>query len=99
MRSRMAVKQSHIRAAVALRPDAAVAWNNLGMSQLKISHTDEAIDSLKEAIRLCPESAAARFNLAQTYLQLGKRTDAATQFCSASQFEPDSAKIHAMIGD
>jgi tetratricopeptide (TPR) repeat protein len=51
------------RAALALRPDYAEAWNNIGAAYNKLGRYDKAGDACAEALRLKPDFELARNNL------------------------------------
>jgi Flp pilus assembly protein TadD len=51
------------RAALALRPNYAEAWNNIGAAYNKLGRYDEAADACAEALRLKPDFQLARNNL------------------------------------
>src|SRR5262249_36451964 len=57
------------RVAVALRPDAAVAHNNLGDALRDMGNLDEALAELHTAIVLAPKDAAAHHNLGMALYQ------------------------------
>jgi len=51
------------RAALALRPNYAEAWNNIGAAYNKLGRYDKAADACAEALRLKPDFQLARNNL------------------------------------
>ncbi len=51
------------RAALALRPNYAEAWNNIGAAYNKLGRYDKAGDACEEALRLKPDFQLARSNL------------------------------------
>ena len=51
------------RAALALRPSYAEAWNNIGAAYNKLGRYDKAADACEEALRLKPDFQLARNNL------------------------------------
>jgi tetratricopeptide (TPR) repeat protein len=52
------------REALRIRPDSAVAWNNIGAAYNAMSQWDEGIAAAKEAILLKPDFQLAKNNLA-----------------------------------
>jgi Flp pilus assembly protein TadD len=57
------------RAAIALRPDYAPAWNNLAIAENARGQRDEAIRAEQEAVRLQPDFETAKKNLAKLRAQ------------------------------
>jgi len=51
------------RAALALRPNYAEAWNNIGAAYNKLGNYEKAADAFEEALRLKPDFQLARNNL------------------------------------
>ena len=58
--------------AIKLKPDNALAHNNLGIALFHAKMTEEAIDYFKEAIRILPDYANAHFNLGTALLEKGE---------------------------
>src|SRR6202140_3047354 len=59
------------RAAIRLKPDAAIAHKNLGIALLRIGEITDAIAEMQTAIRLKPEDANAHNNLGSALLGQG----------------------------
>jgi serine/threonine-protein kinase len=94
---RFAEAVSFFQAAVVLRPDAAVAHNNLGLSLRRAGRSDEANDHLREAFRLDPEAHVVRVNLANALTGSGGHAEAIGHTRAALRSEPNSAVLHAML--
>lgn len=59
------------RRAVAVKPEFARAWSNLGMAEAAVGHEDAAIASYREAMRRDPQLVAPRNNLGALLLARG----------------------------
>lgn len=97
-----AVQFSH--GAVVLRPDAAVAHNNLGLSLLRLAgRFDEAVGHLRMALQLDPEAPQVHKNLGIALTNDKRPADARrcaeiiehTRFALRS--EPNAAVLHLML--
>jgi serine/threonine-protein kinase len=87
------------RAAVALRPSAVAARNNLGIALYDKGQLDAAIQEFHRALDLDPNFALAHNNLGTT-LYAKKLFDAAIQeFHRAIDFDPDFALAHCNLGN
>jgi serine/threonine protein kinase/Flp pilus assembly protein TadD len=78
-------------AAIALRPTAAVAHNNLGVCFLNKESWQEAIECLQESLRLQPELGKAHSNLGLALSKVNRIDDAINHYDKAMQLLPDSA--------
>ncbi len=63
--------------AVELRPDAADAWNNLGVLVAGLGRPLAACTAFRRALAAAPLDARARYNLADTLEETGRPADAA----------------------
>jgi tetratricopeptide (TPR) repeat protein len=78
----------HFEGDVALRPDDATAWSNLGAALLfGQGRLAEAEAALAEAVRLAPDAALAHALLALTLAGRGRAQDAAAAFESALRLD------------
>jgi len=92
------------QAAVAIRPDAAIAYNDLGVALAETGRVKEGVRCYRQAISLDPTSSAAQYNLAValTPLALTGQTppdEAIGQIRRALGFYPNSATLFALLGD
>jgi serine/threonine-protein kinase len=84
--------------AVVLRPDAAIAHNNLAMVLRRMKDRGgEAIEYLKEACRLDPDSHVMRVNLANELTVDNRHDEAIGHARIALQSEPTSALLHEIL--
>jgi tetratricopeptide (TPR) repeat protein len=80
----------HLKTAVQLKPDSAVARTNLGTSLLHSGKTALAGEQFLKARQLEPNSFDANRNLGQYYVQIGKIGQAQPLLEQAQQIKPDS---------
>jgi serine/threonine-protein kinase len=85
-------------AAVSIRPDSAVAHNNLGNALRDQKKLDEAIAEHRRAIELDPKSAAAHCNFGADLHEQGKLEEAMAEFRKAIELDPKHAMAHSNLG-
>ena len=91
--------------AITVRPDSAVTWNRLGVEQLKLGQTTNAIASFVQALKYKKGFAVAQRNLAVTYhrhapANLAKPEELALQaFKEYLALEPTDADAVQIIAD
>ncbi len=78
--SRFAEAEVCAARAIQLRPDHAMARNNLAFARLKLGDLEGAADAYQEALRLNPGLGMARRNLGPLLLRLGRRDEAMPVF-------------------
>ncbi|MAV16346.1 MAG: hypothetical protein CMG08_06020 [Candidatus Marinimicrobia bacterium] len=83
---------------IALRPDYAEAYSNLGSSQKGLGRLEEAKDSFTQAIALRPDYAQAHSNLGITLQELGRLEEAEASHTRAITLKPDYAQAHSNLG-
>ena len=88
----------YFRAALALRPDSAAAYNGLGENLRCQGRVDEAIDSLERALRLDPRNMLAHYNLALALHSKGRLDEAIDHNRQALGIVPRSAALHNNLG-
>jgi len=82
--------EEHLKTAVQLKPDSAVARTNLGTSLLHAGKTALAGEQFLKALQLDPKSFDANSNLAHYYIQAGKMAEAQPLLEQAQRIKPDS---------
>ena len=80
------------RRAIALAPDFAAAWNNLGIILQEALKLDEARLCLERALALGPANAETLNNLANTLKRLGLAAEAEKRWSAALELKPDYAE-------
>ncbi len=89
---------AHYRRAIALQPDYAPAYNNLGVMQRASGRVDDAIATYRQALALRGDYPDAHYNLANALLAENKPQEAAEHFRIALQSIPDSAGAANNLG-
>ena len=88
----------HYARAIALEPDYAPAYNNLGVLQRASGQIDEAIATYQRALSLNGGYPDAHYNLANALLAQNKPQEAADHFTIALRSIPDSAGAANNLG-
>ena len=83
--------EASYKKAIALKPDYAVAHNNLGNTLKELHKLEEAEVSYKKAIALKPDFAIAHNNLGTTLKKLHKLEEAEASYKKAIALKPDYA--------
>jgi predicted O-linked N-acetylglucosamine transferase (SPINDLY family) len=85
---------SALRKTVALRPNYAAAWNNLGNALAESKRHAEAIDAYRKAIEIEPGLAEAHNNLGVALQQLGQLDEAIESYQQSLRLRPGNAGAH-----
>jgi serine/threonine-protein kinase len=85
---------AYYRAALASRPEAAVAYTALGDSLRTQGRRDEAIGYYRRALKIDPKYARGHTNLGNFVKDEGNLPEAITSFRTALQIDPDYAWAH-----
>jgi tetratricopeptide (TPR) repeat protein/serine/threonine protein kinase len=86
------------RAALAVRPTATAAHNNLGLALLAKKQVDEAISSFRQAIVLDPKFAMAHYNLGSALRSANRLDEAIDAYRQAIDRNPQFALAHYNLG-
>jgi len=89
---------AHYARAIALQPDYAPAYNNLGVMQRAAGRVDEAIATYQVALQQKGDYPDAHYNLANALLEKGRPQEAAEHFRIALRSIPDSAGAANNLG-
>jgi tetratricopeptide (TPR) repeat protein len=76
--------------AIALAPDYAEAWNNLGVVRGELGERRSAIEALQQALRLVPHYADAHYNLAEALAVTGDFDGARRHWRAYLTYDPNS---------
>lgn len=79
---------------VAVDPDYAAAWNNMGLLQHRMGHYERAGECYRAALRVDPTCTQAAFNLGSLAEDLGDFPTAVTWYRRALEMDPDYADAH-----
>jgi tetratricopeptide (TPR) repeat protein len=85
-------------AAVALRPDSAMAHGNLGNALSDKGRLDEAIAAYQKAVEIDPKLAGAHNNLGVALKAKGRLDEAIAAYQKAITIEPKYAQAHSNLG-
>lgn len=87
------------RRAIALQPQMAGAWNNLGIILQEALKLDESRSSLERALALEPGDPQTINNLANTLKRLGLATEAEKRWLQALELRPDYAEAYSNLAN
>jgi Tfp pilus assembly protein PilF len=82
-----------------VRPDHAVAANNMGNAYQKLGRLGDAVSCYRQACEAQPGNAAIRTNLGRAFEASGQAQQALEELSGALQLAPDSADIHYHIAN
>jgi len=95
----LAEAEQAARRAVALDPNLAGAWNNLGIILQEELKLDEARVCLERALALEPNNAETLNNLANTFKRLGFAAEAEKRWNAALALKPDYAEAYSNLSN
>ncbi|MFS8116868.1 MAG: tetratricopeptide repeat protein [Microcoleus sp.] len=84
--------------AIAIKPDWAEAYGNIGSARSQQGDLDSAIVNYQKAVALKPELEVLHFNLGNSFLQQNKYEEAITNYQNTLKIKPDWAEVHANLG-
>ena len=84
--------------ALAIKPDWAEAYGNIGSARSQQGDLDAAIVNYQQAVALKPELEVLHFNLGNSFLQQNKYEEAITHYQNTLKIKPDWAEVHANLG-
>jgi tetratricopeptide (TPR) repeat protein len=87
------------RRAVALAPNFAAAWNNLGIVLQEMLKLDESRVCLERALAFEPNNAETLNNLANTMKRLGLAAEAEKRWNAALALKPDYAEAYSNLSN
>lgn len=89
---------AHYRTSLALNPNDAKTWHNLGLTLNRLDRFDEALPMLRTSLKLDPVGADAWCNLGLAYQGLNRYDCAKAAFCKAIQLDQNHAASHINMG-
>ena len=95
----LAEAEQAARRAIALAPNFAPAWNNLGIALQEALKLDESRLCLERALALEPDNAQTLNNLGNTLKRLGLATEAEKRWNAALALKPDYAEAHSNLSN
>lgn len=87
------------RQAIAIRPDYAALYVNLGNLLYELGRLEEARIAYCQAIGIAPDYAIAHCNLGNLLYVLGRNDEAVAAYRQALSFRPDYAEAHCNLGN
>ena len=84
--------------AIKIKPDWALAHNNLGLAYAKNNQQDLAIGAYNEAIKADPNLGEAHYNLASIYYDRRSFSQAIAAYKRALDIDPNMAEAHYNLG-
>jgi Flp pilus assembly protein TadD len=96
--SKFAEAEKNFKKAIELKPDYAVAHNNLGAVLKDQGRLDEAETNFRKTIELKPDYAEAHNNLGAVLRDLGRLDEAETNFRKTIELKPNYAEAHNYLG-
>jgi SAM-dependent methyltransferase/Tfp pilus assembly protein PilF len=90
---------AHYERAVALKPDFAVAWMNLGNVRKEQARPADAIACYRRVLAIDPRAAPAHYNIANVLAQEGELDAAVAGYRQALALAPDFAEAHNNLGN
>ena len=95
----LAEAEQAARRAVALAPNFAPAWNNLGIVLQEMLKLDESRLALERALALEPNNAETLNNLANTLKRLGRAAEAKKRWSAALTLKSDYAEAYSNLAN
>ncbi|WP_202802895.1 tetratricopeptide repeat protein, partial [Singulisphaera acidiphila] len=89
----------YLQAALSIRPDAAIGYNNLGRCLADSGRPGEAIEYFRSALRIDPTAATSSYNLGHVLRATGRADEAIEQLRLGLGANPANALLHAGLGD
>jgi tetratricopeptide (TPR) repeat protein len=87
------------QAAIAIRPGAAVLYDNLGMALALLGRIDEADEQFRKASAIDPAATLAHSNLGIAFSTAARRNEAIEGAELPQHFKEQVANLHVIIGD
>jgi protein O-GlcNAc transferase len=79
---------AELERAVALRPDFAEAWSDLGEARKTLFNDEGALEAYRRAVKLAPDDAIAQTRLGSALLDAGNAHEAAPHLEEAARLDP-----------
>ena len=83
--------------AIAIKPDFAEAYNNMGAALKAQGNLEEAIEACNKAIAIKPDFAEAYYNMGISFKEQGKLEEAIEAYTKAIVIKPDFARAYSNI--
>ncbi|HVP10935.1 MAG TPA: tetratricopeptide repeat protein [Phycisphaerae bacterium] len=83
---------------LAVRPDSARAYANLGLLYSMSDRQAEALQAFQQVLKLGPDDMATRANLGKTLAALGRHEEAVAEYQRAMAMAPDDRVLRCSLG-
>jgi tetratricopeptide (TPR) repeat protein len=95
---RYAEAESAYRQAIAIDPNKAAYWHNLGVTYYQLQRLQDAERSLKSGLQLAPDDAQLNYLLGIVYLQLMRYDDSGDYLLKANELDPTLPEPYYGLG-
>ena len=86
------------RQAIAIDPNKASYWQNLGVTYYQLQRLSDAEESLKAGLQLTPDDAQLNYLLGIVYLQMVRYNDSGLFLVKANQLDPNLPEPYYGLG-
>ena len=86
------------RQAIAIDPNKASYWQNLGVTYYQLQRLSDAEESLKTGLQLTPDDAQLNYLLGIVYLQMARYDDSGLFLVKANQLDPNLPEPYYGLG-
>ena len=86
------------RQAIAIDPNKASYWQNLGVTYYQLQRLSDAEQSLKTGLQLTPNDAQLNYLLGIVYLQMARYSDSGVYLLKANQLDPNLPEPYYGLG-
>ena len=86
------------RQAIAIDPNKASYWQNLGVTYYQLQRLSDAEESLKTGLQLTPNDAQLNYLLGIVYLQMARYSDSGVYLLKANQLDPNLPEPYYGLG-
>ena len=95
---RFAAARTYIEKGLAIAPESAEGWNNLGGAEMGAQHFDEAVKHYEKALALNPRLLSALINGGQAHAEAGRLDQAEQHLRRALEIAPADADAAHQLG-
>jgi tetratricopeptide (TPR) repeat protein/tRNA A-37 threonylcarbamoyl transferase component Bud32 len=88
----------YYQAAIAIRPNVAVPYGNLGTALTDVGRVDEALEQFRIASRLDPGATVYRYNIALALHGFRRDDESIQELRRILDLDPESARTYSLIG-
>ncbi len=88
----------YFQAAVAIRPDSALAYHRLGVALADLHRVNDAIEMFQAALNVDPAAGPAMYNLSVLLAHSGRHAEAVPKLRNSISFNPGNATLYGYLG-